>query len=554
MDYAKFKVRQMQRQIATQGVRIDGVTFNLKNLKVAHSSELIIGSAYTCTLEPKAGYYLPQMISITGTTSTYGFKYDYTTGVIYIPSDEVIGDIVITAEADTVNNNVPAVLQIGGGTASFNSMSIKVAPSRGSSVSVTYGGITQTVIGDMTTETYNSPAQDVIFNFDESIPGGISLTIEGAYEGYGNTVSSSTDNKGNLTQSNNKYISSITNIGRPMSFTPYAFSDNTPTNNSTLKITSLPDSLRWIDEYAFSLDVVAVDPGYVLTINSLPPKLISVGTRGFYGCVGISADKLPETLTSVGNYGFAGCTGLTCREFPNSLVFIDPYAFRGCTNLALTSLPSGITHISQGAFANCTNLALTSLPEGVTNMDGYAFQNCTNLALTSLPKGIQTIASYAFQNCTNLALTSLPEGVTNIYSYAFDGCTNLALTSLPESVWNISEYAFQNCTNLALTSLPESIKLPSGAMYADIGAGAFYGCTSIITMTIPSGVTKIGDNAFMSTGLKTVIMRPTTPPTLGTSVFPSGVETITVPVGSGEAYRTATSWADYVDKIVEGSV
>ena len=543
MNYAKFKIGQMKRQVAEQGIRIDGVTFNLTNLKVAYSSELVIGSAYTCTLEPKAGYYLPQMISVTGTTSTYGFKYDYTTGVIYIPSDEIIGDIVITAVADNVNNNVPAVLKVvydtieTPETGSGNGVLLNIAPSRGSTVSVTLhlvdsttgedtGSLTKTITGDMTTETYNSPAKLLAFYDSETSEiGGMlgDVTIEGAYEGYGTGIYDGRDGKGNPTTVITSCLDGIIDFGRPMSFTTSAFEVKS-TVDTGISATSLPDSLIWLD------------------------------SRAFYGCANLALTSLPPKLKAIGHSGMSMCKGLTCTESPESLTSLDVSAFNSCTNLALTSLSEKLTVIPQHAFNGCTSLALTSLPEGLIEMHSYAFSGCTNLALTSLPEGLKTIASNAFYGCTNLALTSLPEGTTNIYTSAFEGCTNLALTSLPEGVTNISDYAFRNCTNLALTSLPESIKLPSGAMYGDIGISAFYGCTNIITMTIPSGVTKIEDTAFEATGLKTVIMRPTTPPTLGTSVFPSKVETITVPIGSGEAYKAAASWADYVDKIVEGTV
>lgn len=110
MNYLRNKIRQLNRYIeeVSENVVVDGVSAELTNLVIADSSELVAGQAYTCTLVPSTGFYLPPVISIAGTTSTYGFKYDHTTGVIYIPSDEVIGNIVIIAEASDVNWNVPA--------------------------------------------------------------------------------------------------------------------------------------------------------------------------------------------------------------------------------------------------------------------------------------------------------------------------------------------------------------------------------------------------------------------------------------------------------------
>ena len=79
---------------------------------MTNASSLIVGQAFTCTLVPSTGYYLPQVISITGTKSNFGFSYDYTTGIINIASDEVIGDITIIASASPIPTNRTARLQV----------------------------------------------------------------------------------------------------------------------------------------------------------------------------------------------------------------------------------------------------------------------------------------------------------------------------------------------------------------------------------------------------------------------------------------------------------
>ena len=234
---------------------------------------------------------------------------------------------------------------------------------------------------------------------------------------------------------------------------------------------------------------------------------------------------LPDTAASISNAVWNNSTFKNFTELKSfsgeGLTSIGNYAFRDCTNLALTSLPEGLTSIGNNAFQSCTNLALTSLPEGLTSIRNQAFLSCTSLALTSLPEGITSIEESAFRNCTNLALTSLPEGITSIGQSAFSSCTNLALTSLPEGLTSIGDYAFYGCTNLALTSLPEGL--------TSIGSAAFYRCTELALVTCLA----------------------VTPPTLGTSVFNATHENlrIEVPAGSVEAYKAATNWSTYADRI-----
>ena len=72
--------------------------------------------------------------------------------------------------------------------------------------------------------------------------------------------------------------------------------------------------------------------------------------------------------------------------------------------------------------------------------------------------------------------------------YAFYGCSGLTSLTLPSSVTSIGDYAFQDCSGLT------SLTIPSGV--TSIGNQAFYDCSGLTSLTIPSGVTSIGNYAF----------------------------------------------------------
>lgn len=98
-------------------------------------------------------------------------------------------------------------------------------------------------------------------------------------------------------------------------------------------------------------------------------------------------------------------------------------------------------------------------------------------------------------------------------------------------------------------------KVYIGKNVTSIGNYAFGYCYSLTSISIPDGVTSIGDNAFRNCyGMKEYHFLSTTPPTLGnTNIFneiPSDC-VIYVPVGSAEAYKTATNWTTYSQYIQE---
>ena len=61
--------------------------------------------------------------------------------------------------------------------------------------------------------------------------------------------------------------------------------------------------------------------------------------------------------------------------------------------------------------------------------------------------------------------------MTSIGDYAFYGCTALTSVTIPSSVTSIGKYAFSRCTALTSVTIPNSV--------TSIGEGAFYGCTAL---------------------------------------------------------------------------
>lgn len=92
--------------------------------------------------------------------------------------------------------------------------------------------------------------------------------------------------------------------------------------------------------------------------------------------------------------------------------------------------------------------------------------------------------------------------VTSIGDYAFYECTELTSITIPSSVNSLGEYAFTKCRKLT------TIAIPSGV--TSIPNCAFKKCSGLKSVSIPLGVTIIGWEAFKEcTSLSSVIIPST---------------------------------------------
>ena len=166
---------------------------------------------------------------------------------------------------------------------------------------------------------------------------------------------------------------------------------------------------------------------------------------------------------------------------------------------------------------------------------GYTYWNEGNLTWKLDADGTLTISgtgkmkNYNDTNklspvCRNSSVKKvvIEDGVTSIGAYAFYSCDNSISITIPSSVTSIGDEAFTDC---GLTS----ITIPSSV--TSIGDFAFNSCGSLTSITIPDSVTSIGSYAFTSCSSLTSITIPDSVTSIGDWTFYncSSLTSITIP-------------------------
>lgn len=265
----------------------------------------------------------------------------------------------------------------------------------------------------------------------------------------------------------------------------------------------------------------------------IPASVKSIARDAFFYCSMVEHIDVPEGVERIGSEAFWGCGSLKSISLPESLVGLGYHAFRNCCSLASVKIPKNVKEIGEGnIFAGCFGLVSVSVDKANAFYDSRS--GCNGIVrkadstlvaacrTTTLCNDIRAIGDGCFYDMIKHSI-HIPEAVTRISERAFDNCYELdritvakgnsqfispegtnallsrdgktlvlggRMTIIPQSVENIGDCAFDSRYMNSILVLPEKIQT--------IGASAFENCGAIREVILPETLKSIGIFAFNS--------------------------------------------------------
>lgn len=294
-------------------------------------------------------------------------------------------------------------------------------------------------------------------------------------------------------------------------FNSSSYSNGEPLNLGTIYIGGeepvsvvIPAGITQISDYAFA-------NARKLKSVTIPEGVTKIGNNAFKRCYSLESIDIPASVETVGEFAFNYCFNLKSVEIKpdGELQYIEKEAFSECTSLASFILPEKLCSIGSNAFSYCYRLVevynltktgyFDDLTAGTDNYGGIAYYAKSIRTSISESTTVTTPDGFVFHVSTggvtligyvgNDEVLILPDGYNGMTYEIGSGAfyeSDIREIVISSYVTKIGEYAFQSAASL------ERVRFEKGSRLTEIGQWAFYKCTNLASLYIPSSVTYVG--------------------------------------------------------------
>ena len=175
-------------------------------------------------------------------------------------------------------------------------------------------------------------------------------------------------------------------------------------------------------------------------------------------------------------------------------------AFSRNSDMIICTIPDSVEHIGERAFSYCETLTSVTIGKGVSIIGDNAFTTCSSLSSIDVMKDNPAYTTidgslYGKDGDTLLIYAGSSDARINsctkeIGKGAFFGKSSLTSVSIPDSVVSIGDNAFAGCLSLKSVDIPDSV--------TTLGRGCFMSCSTLETVSLSRSVKSIPDNCFHS--------------------------------------------------------
>ena len=196
----------------------------------------------------------------------------------------------------------------------------------------------------------------------------------------------------------------------------HKYADEFPANDAG--VYSIPEGIAVIAGYAFYEENSNRNPSYINRIE-LPESVRYISEFAFF-MLKMSSIKMPSSVEYIGKSAFNG-TYLRSYYEEKQYFIIGDLLYELIPNEPVAVIPEGVKKVADEAISNYSAGILEELilPESLEVIGKAGFAGCINLRTVKFGNNLKTIGDYAFSGCSSLINATIPESVESIGEHAF---------------------------------------------------------------------------------------------------------------------------------------